>query len=201
MTKPLTSVEEFNELAPETKQKVEDQILTEIDEAYVADDLIKLEEINRKPWLPENIRQHLGNSTNVRNRNAILEAKEKIIKDKKRMASVAEIVLETGLSHTTVYNHLKEMNSLGFQEEEMLIFSLNRAKYLKIIGDEAEKSARGAKMALDIIIASQKQTGPTLSVTNAIQIVMSLPKEEQEKIKVALLNSGAAAISNNNQSK
>ena len=169
-------------------------------EAFLADDTEKLGVLYSKPSLPENIRAEIGNASKVRNRNAIVAAVSKLVPSLGRMPSPIEISIETGLSITSVYKHLRELKSQELEEEEMLILNAQRTNLLGIIikaalpakgrdgREDKEGDPKAAKMALDIINGFQSQAATTINFNNVdfqtlMQAMLTLPRNQQQLLR------------------
>src|SRR6185312_4141756 len=196
MEQPINSQEEFNKLSPETQLKFITVAKTEIaeglkDKENGAD---KLEKLHQRQWLPQDIKEELGNASKVRNRNLITDKVAEFTLTEGRLPSALEIAAATGLTHTTVYKHLKALRENEYNHEEIQVFNSLRRNFLQGIARAALKDPKSAKMALDIINEYDKRTaGPVgqngnTNVINILQMINGLPPVQQEFVKKNLLS-------------
>jgi len=190
MSKKNKSQEQVNENLNENSKQKDSCDVAEVHQAFIANDEATFKELEKRRKQPEEFKAALENAGKVRARKAILSAIDELIIKHKRMPSAYEITIKTGYSLKTIYKHLKELNSQGYQDMDMKIFSAHKGDWLSVLMRASMPDADGKadikaiKMCLDVIAAHNKNTPSVSNINTAIQIVLAhIPKEQQEKVR------------------
>ena len=143
--------------------------------------------------LPEEMRKDVGNITNQRNRLLITSCVDDFIEQNKMMPSVLQIAAATGLTHTTVYKHLKRLQNENCFEEELLAFGSQYGCFLNIIAKAAKSGdIKAAKMSIDLLTKPKPTTAIQINNNKteiALQALMALLPKDQLAVAQTIVKS------------
>jgi hypothetical protein len=207
MKKLPNSNEEFNALSPEEKQ----ECIKNVKLALANDQLVEDSDEHKRlieclSWFPDEVRKEIGNATKRRNRILIANAVKKYVEKNGILPSGLELAAETGLSHTTIYKHQKQLQAGDGDDEQMAWLKSQKDGFIGCIMRAADAGdLKAGKLLLEVMSKHQPQPKITFPIEQfefAYQEIRELiPVEHWDKADATLLRIAGEKLTSDNHLK